>query len=211
MKTVLLACAILGIATAATARPAAKAPAAAPADPTATTDVEGLTVTPVAQCLDPKPDPDAPAPRVVSTYPADGAVIRPGVLVVRVTFNVPMSCKGFFSGVPPFHNPCPDRQQNWTLSFDRMSIRTVCRADANLEYGVAISDRSENRFISVANKPLEPYAFRFSVSGDTEVRTIRDSLAEDDALQAAAQAAAEAAARPQLTPVRVKSLNGKPQ
>jgi hypothetical protein len=129
------------------------------------------------------------------------------VLVVRVTFNVPMSCKGFFSGAPPFHNPCPGREQNWTLSFDRLSIRTVCRADANLEYGVAISDRSENRFISVANKPLEPYAFRFSVSGGTEVRTIRDSLAEDDALQAAAQAAS----RPEFTPVRVKSLNGKPQ
>ncbi|HZZ69737.1 MAG TPA: hypothetical protein VFE18_16310 [Phenylobacterium sp.] len=207
MKTVLLTCAILSVATAATARPAAKTAPRAPADPTATTDVEGLTVTPVAQCLDPKPDPDAPAPRVVSTYPADGAVIRPGVLVVRVTFNTPMSCKGFFSGVPPFHNPCPDRQQNWTLSFNRMSIRTVCRADANLEYGVAISDRSENRFISLANKPLEPYAFRFSVSSESEVRTIRESLAEDDALQAAAQAAS----RPQLTPVRVKALNGKPQ
>ncbi|HEX3888994.1 MAG TPA: hypothetical protein VHW05_15985 [Phenylobacterium sp.] len=202
MKTVLLGLAILGLATAATARPAAKTPPATAADPTATTDVEGVTVTPEAQCLDPKPDPSAPAPKVVSTYPANGAVIRPGVLVVRVTFNVPMSCKGFFSGAPPFNNPCPGREQNWTLSFDRMSIRTVCRADANLEYGVAISDRSENRFISLGDKPLEPYAFRFSVSAETEVRTIRESLAED--------AAVEAAAQPQLTPVRVRALSAKP-
>ena len=54
-----------------------------------------LTVSPPRKCLEPRrpADPDIPPPKVVSTYPAKGAVVRPGVLVLRLTFDLPMGCE----------------------------------------------------------------------------------------------------------------------
>ena len=97
---------------------------------------EELTVTAQATCLDPKPDSFAVRPKIVSTFPANGAMVRPGVLVLRITFDQPMSCKGFFTGIPKLRNPCPLEHQHWVLSFDRKTIRTVCRADGVGAYGV---------------------------------------------------------------------------
>ena len=132
MKDILLVTfAILSLASAVEAKPKAK-PAPAPDDATPVADVEGLSVAPAPVCVAPKVNDFAPRPKIVSTYPAYGASVRPGVLVLRVTFDQPMSCRGFFTAVPKLKNPCPDGHQHWVLSFDRTTIRTVCRTAANV-------------------------------------------------------------------------------
>src|ERR1700761_6253877 len=77
----------------------AGAPAAGAQSP-----LEGLTVKPDAVCKAPRLNRDTsiPKPVVESIFPAPGAVVRPGVLVVRITFNVAMSCNGVFLKNPPF-------------------------------------------------------------------------------------------------------------
>ena len=160
---------------------AAMAQARSVAQPTTVSD---LSVMPQAECLQPKHDPQAAPPKVVSTFPANGAVIRPGVLVLRLTFDQPMSCKGFFTGVSHLKNPCPADEQRWVLSFDRRTIRTVCRAEPNTHYGVRLSeppvaDQPDATFMSLAGRPLGAYELAFTASAQASVLTVGDALAED--------------------------------
>jgi hypothetical protein len=162
------------------AQPAARP---APAEAEATT-VEELSVLGAAKCLQPRKDPLAPPPRIVSTFPASGAVVRPGVLVLRVTFDQPMSCKGFFAAAAEARSPCPVDTQYWVLSFDRRTIRTVCRTDLSSHYGLRVSDRSLRddsltTFVSLAGKRLAPYVLTFDTSSDAPINTAGESLAQD--------------------------------
>jgi hypothetical protein len=161
----------------------AAAQPAAPAAPEAAT-IEELQVQPTATCLQPWNNIQAPPPRVVSTFPANGAVVRPGVLVLRVTFDQPMSCKGFFGAAAQARSPCPTDTQYWVLSFDRRTIRTFCRTELNSHYGVRISDQSGGdgsraTFISLAGKRLAPYVLTFDTSSEPPVATPGESLNQD--------------------------------
>jgi hypothetical protein len=172
---ILLVLFVLGAPFAATAQPIA--PDASLAAPPAA--VEEFTVTPVAKCIQPKANPAAPWPKVLSTFPADGAVVRPGLLVLRVTFDVPMSCRGFFTTRPPFQAPCPDVHQHWVVSFDRRTIRAICHVDAGGHYGVRMSDQPDSRFYSLQGKPLDIYEFSFNVSDGGLIQTVGESLDQD--------------------------------
>jgi hypothetical protein len=174
------------------------APIAAQAQPVAPAAVDEFTVTPVAKCLQPKAEPSAPWPKVVSTYPADGATVRPGVLVLRVTFDVPMSCRGFFTARPPFQDPCPDARQRWVVSFDRRTIRTVCRVEAGRHYGVRMSDQPDSRFYSLHGKPLDIYEFSFTTTDGAEIQTASDSLEQDPLVNPPP---------PEFAPIPIKDLH----
>ena len=135
---------------------------------------------------------------MVSTFPADGAVIRPGLLVLRVTFDTPMSCRGFFTARPPFHDPCPDARQHWVVSFDRRTIRAICHVDAAGHYGVRMSDQPDSRFYSLRGRPLDIYEFSFTTSDGAEILTTSDSLNQDPLVNPPP---------PELTPIPVKDLH----
>ena len=156
---VFLGAAILATPALAAAAPPAQAAAPPPAE---ATTVDELSVQPSATCLQPRKDPQAQPPRIVSTFPAHGAVVRPGVLVLRITFDQPMSCKGFFTAAAEVKNPCPDDTQYWVLSYDRRTIRTACHTDGGQHYGVRVSDNSlqadsKTTFISLSGKRPTPY------------------------------------------------------
>ncbi|HEX2817696.1 MAG TPA: hypothetical protein VHN39_14975 [Phenylobacterium sp.] len=156
----------------------------APAPSAEATTVDELSVQPTAKCLEPLKDPRAPPPRIVSTFPARGAVVRPGVLVVRVTFDQPMSCKGFFAPAIEMRTPCPEETQYWVLSFDRRTIRTTCRTEVNSHYGLRLSDRSlsgdsKTTFVSLAGQRAPPYVLTFDTSAEAPITTAGESLAED--------------------------------
>jgi hypothetical protein len=159
---------------------------------TASKTVEELTVTAPKKCLRPQHDEGWPArgPKIVSSFPARGAVVRPGVLVVRVTFDRPMACAGGLGDDPPFHNPCPGRIHNMLLSYDRLTVRTACVVEPNLTYGAWISkdvpygafvsDDSKDDFISLTGSPSKEYEFRFSTSAEAPVTTVCEALTEDE-------------------------------
>src|SRR5215469_3331262 len=88
-------------------------------------------------------------PRVVATFPADGAVVRPGVVVVRVTYDQPMACDASFDGTSDLPNPCPGRWREVTLSQDRRSFRTVCEVKADTRYRLTLRRFSNSHGLAV--------------------------------------------------------------
>ena len=64
-------------------------------------------------------------PRVVSAFPGKGDVVRPGLLIVRVTFDQKMVCDGGFQESPPLAYPAGPDPPHMLLSSDRLTIRTV--------------------------------------------------------------------------------------
>jgi hypothetical protein len=161
-------------------------PASAPG-PGATGSKRGVlsevTVAPPARCLEARnpPDPQIPHPKIVSSFPAPGAVVRPGLLVLRVTFDLPMSCGGMFLADAPLRDPCPRQAQDLILSYDRRTIQTVCQLDRNTRYGVRMNRGPGLRFVSLAGWPSDPYELTFSSSSDGEITSLEDALAEDPA------------------------------
>ena len=180
MKSILFSVAVLCVPAIATAG------SAAPASGNSITTVEELSVMPSAQCLQPKKEPGSAPPRIVSSYPSQGATVRPGLLVLRVTFDAPMSCRGFFSpgsgtggGQTQLRSPCPELRQRWVLSFDRRTIRTVCHAEAEQQYAVWPSSEAQSTFVSLDDQPLERYQLSFSTSAAAPTATVSNSLIED--------------------------------
>jgi hypothetical protein len=201
MKDVLLTgLAVVALAGAVEAKPKPAAVAATSEPAISISDADELTVTAQAACLDPKPDNFSPRPKILSTFPANGAMVRPGVLVLRITFDQPMSCKGFFIGIPKLRNPCPLEHQHWVLSFDRKTIRTACRADGVAAYGVGVSDNPDATFLSLAGRPLEPYEFRFTTSAAPGVLSAGESLGEDPA---------NPPPKPEFTPIELQTAHVK--
>lgn len=149
---------------------------------TATKTVSELTVTGRVKCLEPERGADrADRPKVVSTYPQKGAVVRPGLLIVRVTFNAPMACDGAFTRDPPLKDPCPGSPRDMLLSYDRKTVRTVCVVEPNANYGLWMSqDPTGKSFIGLSGLPSQPYRLSFATSAEPAVTTVCQALAQDE-------------------------------
>jgi hypothetical protein len=151
------------------------------------TTVSEITVLPRAVCLPPSRDDSVPPPKIVDSFPANGAVLRPGLVVVRVTFDRPMSCEGFFFSDPLHSVACPHHRQDMLLSLDRRTIRTVCRLDAGRIYTLILNDApangperdARNVFESLTGSAASPYEVKFNTSSGEPVRTVREALLED--------------------------------
>ena len=148
---------------------------------TASKTVAELTVTAKIKCLPPdKGQERAQRPKVVSTFPEKNAVVRPGLLVVRVTFNQPMACDGAFTGAPPLQNPCPGFSREMLLSYDRRTVRTVCVVEPNAQYGLWLNQSpTDHSFLGLGGLPSEAHRLTFSTSAAPAVSTVCDALAED--------------------------------
>jgi hypothetical protein len=149
--------------------------------PDPTLDIEELVVQGKPECLSPKADASAPQPRVVSTYPANGDAVRPGVLVLRVTFDQRMTCAGAFGDVPGLKHPCPGSRQETVLSFDRKTVRMICRVAPFASYGVRIGRPPDRLFRSLAAQPASPYVLTFRAIAAPAVGSVSESLEEDAA------------------------------
>lgn len=167
------------------AGPGLAAPPAAPTVSelvvTASKTVSDLTVTAARKCLPPAMYSErAERPKVVSSYPAKGAQVRPGLLIVRVTFDQPMACAGGFAAAAPLINPCPGQSREMLLSYDRRTVRTVCVVEAGAQYGLWMSrDLTERSFIGLTGLPALPYRLAFTTSTEAPVTKVCDALVAD--------------------------------
>ncbi len=148
---------------------------------TATKMVEELTVMAQIRCLHPEKGVErAERPRVVSSFPEQGAVVRPGLLIVRMTFNQPITCDGLFLANPPLQNPCPEKPQKMLLSYDRRTVRTLCVVAPNTHYGLLTNrDLSGKVFTGLSGLPSESHEFNFTTSAEAPLTTVCDALVED--------------------------------
>lgn len=120
------------------------------------------------------PDPEIPPPKLVSTFPAKGAKVRPGVLVLRLTFDRPMTCAGVLDSEGYRPNPCPAPLIEPMISHDRRTFLTVCMTEANYRYGMRL-----RRFESLAGRPAPPSTLEFETSLARPTRTVEQALAQD--------------------------------
>jgi hypothetical protein len=155
------------------------------------TGVSGVTVAMANRCLPPraKPDPTIPAPKVVSTYPGQGQVVPPGVLVLRVTFDLPMTCGALFADDQPLRNPCPGEMIDGRESLDRRTFWTVCVVQKDTQYGVKLNDETarDQGFFGLGGKRAEPYTLTFSTSSEAPVTTLKTAIAADQVTMAYAK------------------------
>ena len=146
--------------------------------------VEELTVTAPKKCLKPSKDEWwTRGPRIVSSFPAKDAVVRPGVVVLRVTFDRPMACAGVFTDDPPFQNPCPGRVQEMLLSYDRLTVRTACVVLPDARYGAWVNGDQESdsrQFVSLNGAASSQFELRFTTSSAAPVTTVCEALTEDE-------------------------------
>jgi hypothetical protein len=116
----------------------------------------------------------------VSSFPAKGAQVRPGLLVVRLTFDQPMACAGTVEAAPPLPNPCPGASRQLLLSLDRRTIRTVCEVEAGASYGLSVGqDPMGPTFLGLSGLPAEPSKIAFSTSAGPAVVAACEALVED--------------------------------
>ena len=84
---------------------------------------------------------DATAPKVVRTMPAPGSVVRPGQMVLSVTFDQPMACRANTANGSPFPVPCPGDRAAVLVAPDQRTLTTVCDVEAGAQaYGRQLSD-----------------------------------------------------------------------
>lgn len=117
---------------------------------------------------------DEPPPRVVSTFPARGDLVRPGLLVFRVTFDRPMTCVGLVQNRVPLPDPCPPPLHAPMISHDKRTFLTVCKVEANRQYGLLLSN-----FAGRNGQPPKPYELVFGTSGMADVATVDEAMAQD--------------------------------
>jgi hypothetical protein len=141
------------------------------------------------------PDPDIPAPRLVSTFPAKGSAVRPGFLVLRLTFDLPMACAGLLDNHSVLDNPCPAPLREPVISRDRRTFLTVCRVDKNTHYGLWLNHRPELRFTSLAGRTSDADELVFDTSDGPPAATVEEAIAEDGWLK-------QAVGPPALTPAK---------
>lgn len=145
------------------------------------TRLSELMVREPSRCLPARspPDKEVPAPRVIDSYPRNGAVVRPGVIVLRITFDLPMTCAGALLRVPGLENPCEGLNQPSVLSFDRRTVRVACFLNPATRYGVSINNFNVLRFIGLGGWPAKGLELRFETSNALPLKTISESLAQD--------------------------------
>lgn len=171
-----------GLARAATDPPRGDAASVSELIVTASKTVAELTVTAKIKCLGPdRMGERAVPPKVVSTFPGKGAVVRPGLLVVRVTFDQPMACEGALTHAPPLENPCPGLPQEMLLSLDRRTVRTVCVVAPDTQYGLWVSqDPTALSFVGLGGLPSQAYRLTFSTSAEPAVTSVCAAMAADE-------------------------------
>ncbi len=135
------------------------------------------------------PEPGFKPPKVVSAFPEKGRVVRPGLLVLRVTFDKPMTCIGLLAPAPaplpdfnnkeqPKFNPCPAPLRSPMISRDRRTFLTVCVLGKDTRYGLRLK-----QFTSLGGRALDHYDLEFKTSEKGQIATIEEAVAQDPWLQ----------------------------
>jgi hypothetical protein len=177
----------------------AEPPAAPPAAPTAATTVSellvlarrpttlsGVDVKAKAPCVIPRPHgaPDGP-PRVVDSYPRFGQTVPPGVLVLRVTYDQPMSrCPVFLLNAGGALARL-EQKLAWQTS-DRRTMFFIVDVNPANDYRLWLNAPwrmfLRRTFLSRYGTPAVPRMIAFSTSRGPPTVTAEDVLRADPGL-----------------------------
>jgi hypothetical protein len=107
----------------------------------------------------PEPLPTTP-PRVVETYPAAGAVVPAGKLVLKVTFDRPMRASWSFVNRDAASAPRCDGKP--VQSADGRSFSMTCTVEARRRYWMGFNSANFQKFVSAEGVPAISTGVGFS-------------------------------------------------
>ena len=146
------------------------------------TAISGLDITEPLVCFKAHspPSKDVPAPRLVSTYPAKGEVVSPGLLVLRLSFDLPMTCSASLGTEFLSSDPCASGDRElWNLSYDRRNFRVLCLVKPCKRYSLWINRHAPEDFKAVSGHKPDAYELVFNVSEGPPVTTVEEAVARD--------------------------------
>ena len=153
---------ILGLAAGPALAQAGKPPADAP------NAVSPVTIMPPTQ-----------KPKVVSTWPAAGQAIAPGVLVLKVTFDQQMTPRDFAYGLGTGAEALSCLKTPRLLN-DAKTFVLLCTTLPGKTYAVGLNSAPAGvapiRFSNLAENPAEPSQLTFTTTAGEPVTKLRDAI-----------------------------------
>jgi hypothetical protein len=153
---------IVSIAILAAAAPAAQPPRPPVANADAATPVTGIVVV------------SGPSPKVVGSFPAEGAQVPAGLIVLKVVFDQAMAPDAWSYGAAE-SRPLPSCLERPRLLADKHTAVLLCSVAAHTDYAVQINPTP--RFVNTDGRSATPSILHFA-TGDVGVRSLHDALAQ---------------------------------
>jgi hypothetical protein len=143
------------------ANPAPYGQSSAPAD---TTTVSGVVVAAPSKQL----------PAVVSTYPAAGAVVAPGVLVLKLTFDQRMSPSAF--RFDRAEDRYPSGLARPRLLPDEKTFVLLCTVGPDAKFSMQLNGAGDGGFANLANQRATPMLLQFSTKNGLSLASMKDAM-----------------------------------
>ncbi len=120
-------------------------------------------------------------PHVVTTFPANGASVAPGVLVLRVTYSQSMFDESW-SYVTSADGEYPECAPTPRLLDDKKSFALICRTSGKHNYALWLNRGPYANFMNKGRRIAVPYELKFSTSDADPVFTLKEAVAADPGL-----------------------------
>lgn len=116
--------------------------------------------------------PGGPPPKVVASFPAQGAQVGAGVLVIKLVFDQPMAADGWSYGRAE-GGDFPSCLAKPRLLADKRTFALLCSVAAHRTYAIAINPAAV--FVGANGRLAKPDSLTFSTT-DTQVLGLHDAL-----------------------------------
>jgi hypothetical protein len=120
-------------------------------------------------------------PKVVSTYPGQGASIAPGILIIRISYDTRMQGQSW-SYVSSRDGEYPECAASPRLLDDHKSFALICRTLPKKTYALWFNHGDYQNFTSVSHRPAAAYELKFTTSDADPVWTLEDAIKADPGL-----------------------------
>jgi hypothetical protein len=114
-------------------------------------------------------------PKLVSTYPVEGATVAPGVLILKVAFDQQMSPSAWNYAPAPGAEPM-DCVKTPRLLPDQKTFVLLCRVLSNRTYGVTLNALRPGGFANLGDNPAQTAVLTFKVAAGDPVTTVRRAM-----------------------------------
>ncbi len=118
--------------------------------------------------------PGGPSPKVAASYPADGASAPAGVIVLKITFDQPMTADAWAYGKAD-EAAFPLCLAHPRLLNDNRSFALLCTVSAGQAYAISIN--ADPRFANTTGRIAKPYVLHFTAT-QPETRDMPAALAQ---------------------------------
>jgi hypothetical protein len=119
--------------------------------------------------------PPTPAPKLKASYPAEGQAVTPGVLVLKLTFDQPMTKTGFDIAAAPGAQ-APDCVKTPRLLNDGKTFVLLCATRRGQHYSLTFNAEPEGGFQNTAEHRAVPATLSFSTTTDEPIRSLPEAM-----------------------------------